>query len=69
MSEALFWGQGQGKERVSQDCVLGELAGQAVRLPVGTGLLEMWQSCGPRRPGLPWILTWLVAGEEAVLSP
>ena len=32
------------------------------------GLLEMRGSCGSRRWGLPWILTWLVAEEEPVLS-
>lgn len=46
MSEALFWDQGQGEERVSQNCVLGELAGQAVWLPLRTrapgAVAELW---------------------------
>lgn len=46
---------------MSQDCVLGELAGQALRLPVGTRLLELWWSGGSRRLRLPWILSWPVA--------
>lgn len=45
-SEVLFWGQEQGEGRVSQDGVLGELAGQALWLPVGTraarDVVELW---------------------------
>lgn len=54
---------------MSQDCVLGELAGQAVWLSVGTRAPGDVAELKVQEAGIAMNPYRLVAGKEAVLSP